>query len=507
MKRIVSMFVTSLLLCGMTFAQDMHWSGSYASNYEFPMLVVGRVYLDGELQNRENIEVAAFVGNELRGTKRLIQPYPSSTLGYFAWTSCWLTSAGETFTFKAYDHGSGIEYDLCDATVIGQRNAVGDVENPVLMHFTRTQGYIKSVTGYGEENDGGYVLIASPIDEIAPSDVENMTTGTYDLYAFNQGPSDGDEWRNFKASEFTSLESGKGYLYANHDDVDLVFTGTPYEGDGVFGLDFVAGADFEGMNLVGNPFTVEAYSSLPYYILNALGEFEETQASVAIPAMEGVFVVATSEDENVTFSTEPGKKLSSLTLNLVSSNTLVDRATVNFEEARQLPKFQLNSNNTKLYFPMSDKDYAIISSEEMGELPVNFKAEKSGSYTLAISSENVSFGYLHLIDNMTGADINLLSTPNYSFEAKTNDYASRFKLVFATNASTDSETFAFFNNGSFVINNEGEATMQVEDVAGRILSTETIHGCANVNINAAPGIYMIRLINGDNVKVQKVVVR
>ena len=55
--------------------------------------------------------------------------------------------------------------------------------------------------------------------------------------------------------------------------------------------------------------------------------------------------------------------------------------------------------------------------------------------------------------------------------------------------------------------NEGNAIVQVIDVNGRIISTEAINGCANVNVNAAKGVYMLRLINNDNVKTQKVVVR
>ena len=141
----------------------------------------------------------------------------------------------------------------------------------------------------------------------------------------------------------------------------------------------------------------------------------------------------------------------------------------------------------------------------MGEMPVNFKAENNGSYTLSVNSNNVEFAYLHLIDNVTGADIDLLQTPSYSFEAKTTDYASRFKLVFAT--GNNSETFAFFSNGSFVINNEGEAVLQLIDITGRIVRCESIDGCANVSVNVVPGIYMLRLVNGDSVKVQKVIVK
>jgi hypothetical protein len=42
---------------------------------------------------------------------------------------------------------------------------------------------------------------------------------------------------------------------------------------------------------------------------------------------------------------------------------------------------------------------------------------------------------------------------------------------------------------------------------GRVLSSETLNGNANVTLNQAAGIYMLRLINGENVMGQKVVVR
>jgi len=45
------------------------------------------------------------------------------------------------------------------------------------------------------------------------------------------------------------------------------------------------------------------------------------------------------------------------------------------------------------------------------------------------------------------------------------------------------------------------------DVMGRILSSESINGSVSKAINQPAGIYMLRLINGENVKVQKMVVR
>ena len=139
-------------------------------------------------------------------------------------------------------------------------------------------------------------------------------------------------------------------------------------------------------------------------------------------------------------------------------------------------------------------------------MPISFKAEKDGSYTLSFSSEEVSFNYIHLIDNMTGADVDLLATPSYTFEAKTTDYAYRFRLVFSTD-SVNEDSFAFFNGNEWVISNEGHATLQVVDVMGRIIRYENINGNANINVSEAAGVSVIRLINGNNVKTQKIVVK
>ena len=80
-------------------------------------------------------------------------------------------------------------------------------------------------------------------------------------------------------------------------------------------------------------------------------------------------------------------------------------------------------------------------------------------------------------------------------------------MVIAVGSSTGSDTFAFFSNGNWVINNEGRATLQVIDLTGRILSSEEINGSVSKAISGVAGVYMIRLINGDDVRVQKIVVK
>ena len=122
----------------------------------------------------------------------------------------------------------------------------------------------------------------------------------------------------------------------------------------------------------------------------------------------------------------------------------------------------------------------------------------------SLSSEEVEFSYLHLIDNMTGNDIDLLVTPSYSFEAKTTDYASRFKLVFVCGDANDDNDFAFISNGNIIVN--GEGTLQVIDMMGRVIfSGDAINRVSTSGMTS--GVYVLRLINGTDVKTQKIIVR
>jgi hypothetical protein len=76
-----------------------------------------------------------------------------------------------------------------------------------------------------------------------------------------------------------------------------------------------------------------------------------------------------------------------------------------------------------------------------------------------------------------------------------------------TGIDENSEQFAFFNGHDWTVNNKGRATLQVIDMTGRLISTETLDGNAHVTIDAAPGVYMLQLTNGNDVKTQKVIIK
>ena len=251
-----------------------------------------------------------------------------------------------------------------------------------------------------------------------------------------------------------------------------------------------------------------AYINVPYYRMNATGyDIVLADENSPIAPMEGFFVQATEEGQSITISRESSAKSGHLNMNLSSGRSVMDKAIINFGEGSNLGKLQLTSNSSKVYMTKDGKDYAMLSADNQNEIPVSFKSGKNDTYTLSFTTEEISLGYLHLIDNMTGADVDLLQTPSYTFEARTTDYTSRFRLVFSADSNSNESNFAFFNNGNLIINNEGNATLQVIDVMGRIMRSETINGSTSINVNAAAGVYMIRLINGENVKVQKVIIK
>ena len=395
--------------------------------------------------------------------------------------------------------------------------------SPVEKFTTLNDGEIALyVKGYGD-SDGGYYLIAPPFESVDPANVAGMTDGDFDLYRFNQAVD--LEWENWKQENAEhyhfNLESGKGYLYAHQTDVTLLFTGTPYSGNGEVTLTKTGNVDFAGWNLVGNPFAETAYiaNSRSFYTMNPAGTEIMVAETNSIAPMEGIFVVANTDGETMTFTTEnPGNNGKGLVLNLRrsgvstgSTTAVIDRAIVRFGEGRQLPKFQIRDNSTKVYIPQMGEDFAVVNAEAQGEMPVNFKAKENGTYALSISSENVEFSYLHLIDNMTGEDVDLLAgastgSATYSFEAKTTDYESRFKLVFAVNdgPSTGSGTFAFVSNGNIIVN--GEGMLQVIDMMGRVIVSRD--AARHVSTSGMPaGVYVLRLINGNDVKTQKIVIQ
>ena len=362
----------------------------------------------------------------------------------------------------------------------------------------------------GETQTDGWYFIALPFSTSYIPNVK-ILRNDYDIFRLNN-----TIWENWKKEGdhyHYNLENSRGYLYANSENVTLEFTGTVLPSAASQEVSVNA-----GFNLIGNPFLHNVYADRAYYRMNdertGIVAVENYQENPITPCT-GIIVNAdaagtvTFMKEAPSLSNNNGSLQIALTQANTRSNTKIDNAVVSFIEGNKLEKFHFG-NNAKIYLPQGGKDYAIAFSEGQGEIPLNFKATENGEYTITVNPKGVNMAYLHLIDNMTGADVDLLvpepveGPASYTFTAKTTDYESRFKLVFANENDNQNEDFAFISNGELIIN--GTGTIQIIDMIGRVIVSRDV--VRNVSTQGmTPGVYVLRLVNGENVKTQKIIIK
>ena len=407
----------------------------------------------------------------------------------------------------------------------------------------------------------------------------NTPFASFDFYAYHE-PSrhyinlkrnTGNHWHQATQEpiEYTNEENllkGKGYLMAidketmlmadgvlNNDDVtteELKYTTSEDEGD----------AKQTGINLIGNPY--QSYLDFEmfakdggendglirdkaYYILDAdRGGYitypdQASENPVYAPryvhphqgffvAVDGATTLKFTNDmrsaEGSEYSYFRGEQVNYPLVNLIctDANGKCDLTTVEIDRpevggARKLHK--MHTGDALLYAHFNNQSYqALFAPQGIREVPVRLEVFEDGVFTITWSMLHGDFSYVHLIDNLTGADINLMTNDSYRFEAHTDDYTSRFRLVFdvtgideydddQNGASAGSGAFAFFDGNSWVVT--GEGTLQMFDVNGRCLMSTNTEGTQSSVIlpKVAPGVYMLRLGNSNNTQVQKIVVR
>lgn len=433
-----------------------------------------------------------------------------------------------------------------------------------LKHSNAVPGTIqKFIVGYDDiSNPDGWYLLGAPLrmDSVLAvnsgmvdlvNDQVDFDTHGIDLYEFSQNQD--LEWRNMRADNCFStmgIKVNTAYLYARADDCTLSFSTTedelfaPTTSDTYIAVTRAITTpepEFVGWNLIGNPYTCNAYlaSGRDFYRMNATGDAivlaTAENGGTAIKPCEGFFVVVGEHDpeeylpnaitgytmaariQMTATETEPSGDKGMLDIKVKQGDQLADVARVRFGHGDRTGKLVLRDNATRLSIMQEGKECSVVNVSDgrdaihcvSTEIPVNFKAKENGTYTLTVNPEDVEIGYLHLIDNLTGNEVDLLQTPEYTFEAKTTDYKSRFKLVFSANTengpSMGSETFAFISNGSIIVN--GEGMLQVIDMLGHVLYTHEVHSDFRLlSSDFSSGVYVLRLVNGNDVRTQKIVI-
>ena len=440
------------------------------------------------------------VVTEVSGTATITENIPASELV--------IVTEGAVLTFNGENQGTAANLVIEDGGQLIHTNAVN----------ATVQKNVTAASSWGSKSVDGWYTIASPA---AGASVSAATTGDYDLFAYDEETS---YWLNQKvaANNITTFEQATGYLYANAAAKTVAYAGEMVgtASEVTKALSYVGtNDDLKGYNLVGNPFsrnltnedviTIGGTPMTSYVVVEGGEELVVKNISTdPIKPGQGFMVQATDENQDIVFNPSAkdrkAEKIGFISI-AAGNSQFTDKAYVQIGGGNTLRKMTISDNSSIVYVMNDGKDYAATTIDAVeGSMPVCFKASHLGNYTITVEAKDMETGYLHLIDNVTHDDIDLLLEPSYSFKAAANDNPSRFTLVFKANNVDDiygtSNIFAYQNGNNIIVNGEGE--LQIFDIMGRMVSTMRINGVETVE-KPSQGVYVFKL----NEKVQKIVVK
>ena len=351
------------------------------------------------------------------------------------------------------------------------------------------------------------------------------TNATHDLYRYDEVEHEWEYYLDADGIGFSTLELGRGYLYAaGKNDITVELNGELNVADVEFPLSYTEGNELKGFNLIGNPFTHNINEnnfsasalSQGYYVISENGEWlSRYDGEETIEPMQSVLVQTTAANSSVKISKQVAATRSvsegSLRINVNGINCQ-DVAYVSFNEGIGLDKISHNnSTSAMLYITAEGKDYAVATmSKDVTEIPVSFKAMTMGEYTISVEAQNCEFETLYLKDMLTGASINL-NTDSYTFMATSNDEANRFVLTTTEPTGIESNTleaFVYINNSEIVINNiQGNAQVSIIDMMGRTVAKYNVFESAVISTSSLEkGVYIIQMTDANGIRTQKAII-
>jgi len=364
----------------------------------------------------------------------------------------------------------------------------------------------KTIYAYTEK--GGWYTIAIPFTYGNP---EEIATNDYDLYAYDE---DAElEWVNYKNQGFNSLEDGQGYLYAHNPTTTLRMTGTLNNGDLQQTVDLSYGNttdDLKGFNLLGNPtahaITFEKTSEVSdgYYYLDN-NETWTYNLSDNVPAGRGFLVKANTTGQTVTMNLQSKRSndKESETIPSITIDVDGEQAFVKLSEGVGMPTASFNNKRSSVYLSHEGKSFIMLPKDNDDPIDLHYQPSREGQHQLQVNIHDAELPYLHLIDRLTGNDIDLIAQPTYAFHSGANDYAGRFQLCFKKSSENTHDLFAYLSDGQLIVN--GEGTLQIFDVLGHQFLSKQL-STANCQLPTAPGVYILRLITPEKIKTQEIVV-
>ena len=323
----------------------------------------------------------------------------------------------------------------------------------------------------------------------------------------------GTELSNFE----TTFQQGVGYLASYESETTATFKGTlNHEKSYTFNVSYNSDKDLANFHLLGNPFSFDmnwdkvATSNMinGYAVVNNEGGYNYA-TSGEIKVGDGFFVKATGATPSISYNTRSKNDKKETSLNVIAtSKGGKDNVIVRLDEEQEgFPKIKNLNEDIALVYVLDNKvPYGIYNyREDVQEVELFFKAAHIGEYNIHIEL-NGEFEYITLVDKVNGSETNMM-TNSYSFTTTPKENGNRFSLRFATGKGADGqENFVYQSGSELIINGEGH--LQIIDLMGRVIyNNEVANNNNRIDISRFnKGAYIIRMINEECVKTQKITV-
>ena len=318
-----------------------------------------------------------------------------------------------------------------------------------------------------------------------------------------------------------TFAQGVGYLASYETEETATLSGNLFNEDNfTFKVSYNEDKDIANFHLLGNPFPF----NMDWSNISLEGVYDGfatvdpatggyiTATEGAIPVGDGFFVKATAANPRISYATASksrGKKseyINVVAIGKQGSNNVIIK--LDGEEKVGFAKLNnINPSIADVYVKNNDRQYSILSYDRnVTEVELFFNAKEMGNYSISLDV-NGEFETVTLVDRITGIETNMLLENEYNFTATSNDNPNRFVIRLDNGQqTTDNGQFVYQSGEELILSIEG--SVQIVDMLGRVVySNEHSNGNNRISVsefnNAA---YVIRVVNEEGVKTQKVVI-
>jgi hypothetical protein len=402
----------------------------------------------------------------------------------------------------------------------------------------------------------GWHLLSSPVSSQAfqPTFVSDPPSSSEDFYLWDETT---NYWINskvgteapytFNAVFGSNFVVGQGYLASYGSSSNKDFVGTPNTSTvSDIALTYTSSSGRKGSNLLGNPYpcgivwNVETWkpdnttiSGVAKVLSSADASYTDIAVDEIIPAMNGFFVYT---NEATTLSIPSSAKTHGGTWfkNPTTTQKLVLTAVDIEGETAQKSVISINPNASQSYDLLYDGVFARfyapafyskvgdykLSTNAIPSLPDNlvvpfyFEKNEGASYRIEASGVETMGVATTLLDKKTGITTDLNVNSSYEFTSEEGDNPDRFEIHFGVVGIDDQRTTPtiqayVYGQQLKVLGNGGITQLDIFDVQGRLLSSETINVMDGYSktLNLQAGMYVVRLQNKEGVSSTKVIIK